>query len=206
MIGFQEVRADISGLKNQLSELQTLLSPLYKYASYHPVTTVAHGPPGWEREGLGILSKHPIVLSHVIDLKSKANNPDTNKRIMVHVQADVNGDEIDFTLVHLSYDRQQQCQNAIDVINYIASVGSERSVILGDFNAYEDFPWPVAAMLKGSFDSTSECKPDRFFEPQDSSRGYGYVDAWKSTEDKGYTFSNMVSTCNSCINTRHCSP
>ena len=186
------MRSDLFGSRNQLSELQSLLGNTYKHVSYHPVSTVKLGPPGWEREGLGILSKHPIMLSHAVNLKSKANNPDSNKRIIVHLQVDANGDEIDFTLVHLSYNRQQQCQNAVDVINYLASVGSERSVILGDFNSYEDFPWPVAAILKGAFPQNGGCVPDKFFDPQDSGRGYGYVDAWKRSNENGYTFSNMV--------------
>lgn len=135
------------------------------------------------------------MLSHAVNLKLKTNNPDKNNRMIVHVQIDINGDEFDLTLVHLSYNRQQQCQNAIDVINYLASVGSERSVIFGDFNVYEDFLWPVQAILKGSFDSNGDCKPDKYFDAQDSGRGYGYVDAWQSTHagQKGYTFSNMVS-------------
>ena len=202
MIGFQEVRSDLSGTRNQLAEIQALLGAKYKHSSYHPVRRVAHkpgqqAPPGWEQEGLGILSKHPIMLSHAVQLKNKINNPDKNKRIIVHVQLDINGDEIDVTLVHLSYDQQQQCQNAVDIINYLASVGSERSVVLGDFNAYEEFNWPIAAILKGSFTPQGGCTADKFFEPQDSSRGYGYVDAWSTTngDKKGYTFSNMVGLC-----------
>jgi endonuclease/exonuclease/phosphatase family metal-dependent hydrolase len=135
------------------------------------------------------------MLSHAVNLKTKTDNPDKSERIIFHVQMNVDGEELDVTLVHLSYNRQQQCQNAVDVINYLASVGSERSVVLGDFNAYEDFPWPVTAILKGSFAADGACIPDKFFDPQDAGRGYGYVDAWQvsHSNEKGYTFSNMVS-------------
>ncbi|KAK3751381.1 hypothetical protein QZH41_002571 [Actinostola sp. cb2023] len=48
-------------------------------------------------------------------------------------------------------------------------------------------------MLKGAFAPNGGCVPDKFFEPQDSGRGYGYVDAWliSNGNEKGYTFSNM---------------
>ena len=198
MIGFQEVRSDAKDQRNQITELQKLI-PQYKHLIYHPVGMVTpplglQEPPGWEKEGLGLLSKHPIILSHVVNLTVGKASPDKNKRILIHAQVDVAGDEFDVTVVHLSYDKAQQCENAVDVINYIASMGSERSVLLGDFNAYNDFPWPVNGIMKGSFDKDSSCHPTRFFETQGSSQGYGFVDAWvmANGENAGYTFSNMV--------------
>ena len=199
MIGFQEVRSDANGRKNQLSELQKLI-PQYRYMIYHPVTMVTPSlrqqePPGWEKEGLGLLSKHPIILSHVVNLTVGKASPDKNKRVLLHAQVDISGDEFDVTIVHLSYDKAQQCENAVDVINYVASMGSERSVLLGDFNAYNDFPWPLNGIMNGSFDKDGSCKPLHYFEPQGSSQGYGFVDAWviANGDSAGYTFSNMVS-------------
>ena len=198
VIGFQEVRADAKDQRNQLTELQKLI-PQYKYLVYHPVAMVSpplgrREPPGWEMEGLGVLSKHSITMSHVVNLTVGKGSVDSNQRVLLHVQVDVGGDELDFTVVHLSYDKTQQCQNAIDVINYIASVGSERSVLLGDFNAYNDFPWPVNGIMKGSFDKQGPCHAPRHFVPQGPNQGYGFVDAWVTTngDSEGYTFSNMV--------------
>lgn len=178
----------------------------YKHVVYHAVTKVVPPlglpkPPGWELEGLGILSKHPIILSHVMNLTVGKGSPDKNRRVLLHAQFDVSGNEIDVTVVHFSYDKMQQCENAAEVINYIASIGSERSVILGDFNAYSDFSWPVSAVMKGSFERNGACTLRRGFQPQDSNTGYGFVDAWVKVngQTKGFTFSNMVS-CRNLLN------
>lgn len=40
----------------------------------------------------------------------------------------------------------------MDVINYIVLMGSERFVLLGDFNVYNDFYWFVNGIMKGFFD------------------------------------------------------
>ena len=198
VIGFQEVRADAKDERNQLTELQELI-PRYKHLVYHPVAVVTHpagqqGPPGWEQEGLGLLSKHPIILSHVVNLTIGKGGVDRNKRAILHAQVDIDGDELDITVLHLSYDKAQQCQNAVDVINYIASMGSERSVLLGDFNAYNDFHWPVNGIMKGSFDKQGPCHASSHLDPQGSNQGYGFVDAWVTANgnNKGHTFSNMV--------------
>lgn len=197
VIGFQEVRADAKDERNQLTELQELI-PRYKHLVYHPVAVVTHpagqqGPPGWEQEGLGILSKHPIILSHVVNLTIGKGGVDRNKRAILHAQVDIDGDELDITVLHLSYDKAQQCKNAVDVINYIASMGSERSVLLGDFNAYNDFHWPVNGIMKGSFDKQGPCHASSHLDPQGLNQGYGFVDAWVTANgnSKGYTFSNM---------------
>lgn len=198
VIGFQEVRADTKDERNQLTELQELI-PRYKHLVYHPVAMVTHpagqqGPPGWEQEGLGLLSKHPIILSHVVNLTIGKGGVDRNKRAILHAQVDIDGDELDITVLHLSYDKAQQCKNAVDVINYIASMGSERSVLLGDFNAYNDFHWPVNGIMKGSFDKQGPCHASSHLDPQGLNQGYGFVDAWVTANgnSKGYTFSNMV--------------
>lgn len=193
MIGFQEVRADAKDHKNQLTELQELI-PKYTHLIYHPVATVssplgADEPPGWEKEGLGLLSKHPITLSHIVNLTVGKTNPDKNKRILLYAQIDIDGEELDVTVVHFSYNKHQQCENAVDLINNLAFRGTQRSVILGDFNAYADFSWPVDGILKGSFDNDGPCQ-----NTQGSSQGFGFVDAWvmANGDRTGYTFSNMV--------------
>ena len=198
MIGFQEVRADAKDQRNQLSELQELI-PQYKHIVYHSVAMVTpplgqQVPPGWEMEGVGLLSKHPIIMSHVVNLTVGKGSVDKNKRVVLHAQVDIDGDELDVTVVHFSYDKTQQCQNAVDVINYIASTGSERSVLLGDFNVYNDFPWPVDGIMKGSFDKQGSCHAPLHFNLKGSNQAYGFVDAWVTAngDSTGYTFSNMV--------------
>ncbi|EDO43890.1 predicted protein [Nematostella vectensis] len=195
VIGFQEVRSDLSDKKNQIRELQSLLGPEYKYSSYHPVTTVtpplgAQGPPGWEQEGLGFISKHPIMLSSNMELKISQLNPDKNKRVLLHTRLNIQGVELDLTLVHFSYDKQQQCQNAVDLISHLVALHSKRSVVLGDFNVYADFPWPMAAIESGRFPKRSACGPGSYLK---AGRTYAYVDVWNAVNHgrEGYTFSNM---------------
>lgn len=62
------------------------------------------------------MSKHPIE-SHSIQHLPYTTGPDTNKRIALH--ADVSIPDfglVHFVLVHFSYDRRQQCGNALDVM------------------------------------------------------------------------------------------
>ena len=130
VISFQEVRSDAKDQRNQLTELQELI-PQYKHLVYHPVAMVTpplgrQVPRGWEVEGLGLLSKHPIIMSHIVNHTVGKGSVDRNKRVVLHAQVDIDEDELDITVVHFSYDKTQQCQNAIDVISYIASIGSER--------------------------------------------------------------------------------
>ena len=198
IIALQEVRSDGSGKRNQILELQQLV-PEYKHSIFHSVSTVQpplglRQLPGWEKEGIGILSKHPPMLSHVVNLSSGRTSPDTNNRVLLHAQFNVRGQAIDVTVVHFSYDKAQQCENAMDVIDYIATIGSGRSVVLGDFNAYNDFPWPIHAVMRGYFHEDSTCTPRRRFQTHNSRPGYGFIDAWTKVhpQEEGFTFSNMV--------------
>ncbi|XP_068714606.1 uncharacterized protein [Montipora foliosa] len=192
VIGFQEVRADAKDNRNQLTELQNLI-PQYKHLIYQPVAVVTpplgdDEPPGWEKEGLGLLSKHPVILSHVVNLTVEKMSVDKNKRILLHAQIEIEGEELNVFVVHFSYDKYQQCKNAVDLINFVASTKTEHSVLLGDFNAYNDFSWPVKAIMEGSLDKEGPCQ-----QSQALSQGYAFVDAWVTAngDGTGYTFSNM---------------
>ena len=200
VVGFQEVRGDVADESNQLLELQLLL-PQYKHYVYHTATRISpplglHGPPGWQYEGLGILSRHPIMESNVFNLTlGSSASTDSNNRIVIHTQLDIGDkDKLDVIIVHLSYDRKQQCRNVLDIMNFIPSMDSKYSVVMGDFNAYNDFDSPVKAILKGSFtQGDSKCHS---LVLQDTRNNHKFVDAWDSVKhnahDLGYTFSNMV--------------
>ena len=97
-------------------------------------------------------------------------------------------------VVHFSTDKKIQCQNAMRVINFIASTGADRTVIAGDFNTYSDYEWPVEAVLNGFF-LPNGCPKPVGFEPIGAEQGYGFDDSWSQTsvhEERGLTFSNMV--------------
>ncbi|CAB3983156.1 Hypothetical predicted protein [Paramuricea clavata] len=199
IIGFQEARADANGKRNQLKQLQTLL-PEYKYHVFHSTRTVdknkfgKNAIKGWEQEGLGILSKYSIVMSHHIPL-SKAGESDESPRVLLHIQIEYEHHEIFFMVVHFSTNKKLQCQNAMRLINFVSSTGADRTVIVGDFNTYSDYEWPVAAVLNGFF-LPNGCPKPVGFEPVGAEQGYGFDDSWPMTNlDKkgGLTFSNMVS-------------
>jgi hypothetical protein len=81
------------------------------------------------------------------------------------------------------------------VINFISSTGADRTVIVGDYNTYSDYEWPVEAVLNGFF-LPNGCPKPIGFEPVGSEQGYGFDDSWPMTsldKEGGLTFSNMVS-------------
>lgn len=196
IIGFQEVRVGESGGQSQLQDLQQLL-PEYKYSAFHSTSTIkdrfgTKSISGWEQEGLGILSKHSILMSHQIPL-SKANKRDQSPRALLHTQIEYDMHEIFFIVVHFSTDRKLQCQNALRVINFVASTGVDRTLIVGDFNTYNDFDWPIEAVKNGFF-LPNGCRAPEGFEPMGKDQGYGFDDSWHTTNkgQNGFTFSNMV--------------
>lgn len=133
-------------------------------------------------------------MSHHIPL-SRAGLSDQSLRELLQIQIEYEHHEIFFMVVHFSTDKEVQCQNAMRVINFISSTGADRTVIVGDFNTYSDYEWPVEAILNGFFMPKGCPKPEDF-EPIGAGQGYGFDDSWPMTNlDKrgGLTFSNMVS-------------
>lgn len=70
--------------------------------------------------GIGMLSKLAIIKSTTISIPYMSG-PDTNQRIALHA---IIGEEeetaVNVLTVHFSYDRQQQCNNAARIMNYIS--------------------------------------------------------------------------------------
>ncbi len=71
MIAFQEIRAHKDKKHHQLHDLQELL-PNHHWSVFYPTHLVKdesyEGPPGWEWEGIGVLSKHRILSYHQVNL------------------------------------------------------------------------------------------------------------------------------------------
>ncbi|XP_064606868.1 uncharacterized protein LOC135471533 [Liolophura sinensis] len=199
IIGFQEVRGHKTGERNQVADLKSLL-PEYRWMRHHPTNYVqkVNGSflPGWETEGLGLLSKWPILKSRVHVLSS-ANTGDSNKRVSLSAQIAVNERVIvNVVVVHFSYDRQQQCQNAAEVLKHLTDLKLPNAVILGDFNTYTDFEWSAKVLtstnrLKEELGpcystATSIIPKERII--------LEIADIWEATADSdhfSFTFSNM---------------
>ncbi|XP_062587380.1 uncharacterized protein LOC134248997 [Saccostrea cucullata] len=115
VIGFQEVRFDAETGRNQVSDLQKLL-PEYQWSFISKANDVSRKDNlihrGWKGEGIGILSRYPIVSANrkVVPYQQ---GPDTNKRVIIHakVRTDHSG-ILNVFVVHFSYVRQQQRENA----------------------------------------------------------------------------------------------
>eukprot|EP01114_Cavostelium_apophysatum_P001642 TRINITY_DN11440_c0_g1_i1.p1 TRINITY_DN11440_c0_g1~~TRINITY_DN11440_c0_g1_i1.p1 ORF type:complete len:374 (+),score=53.59 TRINITY_DN11440_c0_g1_i1:182-1303(+) len=179
IIGLQEVR-ESAKLGNQLNQLQSILFE-YKYSVYHVAT------PGDEtNEGLGILSKFPIIEESYVNFSIVAS-PDTNTRIGMRALIDVHGKPMNFYVTHLSYDRQTQCRNMNEFAAFIEATRKDHpSIVVADFNTYPDYEWPTQLLL--GIDS-DECKINRHFKQERAI----FRDVWSSLRkgDPGLTFSLM---------------
>ncbi|XP_052823295.1 uncharacterized protein LOC106882624 isoform X2 [Octopus bimaculoides] len=195
VIAFQEVRMDSSSVRSQLLELQEKLAD-FNWMVVQPANDVQKPRHtywnGWEREGIGILSKLPILKSTTISIPYMSG-PDTNQRIALHAMIGYSEDSaIHVLTVHFSYDRQQQCNNAARILHYISEKELENVVLLGDFNTYQDFEWPLEVFTDTEIRPENSC----FDMVRADAKGPNTIlaDVWSvHAADKlsGFTFSNM---------------
>ncbi|XP_062587961.1 uncharacterized protein LOC134249646 [Saccostrea cucullata] len=196
VIGFQEVRFDAETGRNQVSDLQKLL-PEYQWSFISKANDVSRKDNsihrGWKGEGIGILSRYPIVSANrkVVPYQQ---GPDTNKRVIIHakVRTDHSG-ILDVFVVHFSYVRQQQCENADALLHLLRERSYRYVVILGDMNVYNDFEWPLKLLTSKRRTDFKGCIPqlESFRRKRQT-----FLDAWTEVhglEEAGYTFSNMPS-------------
>ncbi|KAK0064120.1 hypothetical protein Bpfe_006305 [Biomphalaria pfeifferi] len=195
IMAFQEVRQTV--LKtypatSQLDEFKSLL-PEFKW-TFSRVAGEVSKPLNsywyeWNKEGLGILSRKQIIASTVINFTS-VGQTDTNPRIALHAKIRLDPSTfVNVIVVHFSYDRHQQCSNAEELMSYISTLELFNVIILGDFNAYTDFPGPMDMFTSKR---QSSCFIKRY--PNLSYLIGTFKDAWISFDNHGstgFTFSNM---------------
>ncbi|OWF48749.1 uncharacterized protein LOC110452657 [Mizuhopecten yessoensis] len=199
VVAFQEVRFHVNGGGNQIMELQELL-PDYKWRLFREANKVqkpkgAHWL-GWEKEGIGILSRKPITLFSTHTLPA-VPGPDINNRGLIIAKIFISPEiSVQVAALHLSYERRQQCGNTKSVIELIRDQESSsehlRSIVLGDFNTYNDFDWPVKLFTLPNQKTLLEChiQDEKFL----SLRGRSpWSDVWEMVghPSSGRTFSNM---------------
>ncbi|XP_070559905.1 uncharacterized protein [Ptychodera flava] len=197
VIGFQEVRADSYGQRNQLSDLQALL-PYHRWKVFIPVQDIKRYPTsvrglGWTVEGLGLLSRHPITNKTSQQL-SLSSSPDKNKRTVLHASIKTPSLElVHISVVHLSYDKKQQCNNIAEIMKYLDDGKFPYSIVMGDFNIYKDFEEPMQKLLTGQFATNGGCAKSLHVHYPAKENGALYIDAWRAAHpgDVGLTFSNM---------------
>ncbi|XP_060083400.1 uncharacterized protein LOC132562661 [Ylistrum balloti] len=199
VVTFQEVRFHTDGGRNQVIELQELL-PDYKWRLFREANKVQKPKganwPGWEKEGIGILSRKPITLFSTHTLPH-VPGPDTNRRVLILAKIFISPQiTVQVAALHLSYDRHQQCGNTKSVIELIRDQESSsehlRSVVLGDFNTYNDFDWPVKMFTSPNQKTLDECRIQdvKFLSLRGKSP---WRDVWEMVghPSAGRTFSNM---------------
>ena len=72
---------------------------------------------------MGIISRKQIISVRAENLTTIDASPDKNQRIILNAKVVVGPTQrnvINICVVHLSYDRQQQCNNAIEILDKIS--------------------------------------------------------------------------------------
>ena len=77
--------------------------------------------------GIGLLSKHEIK-SHNIKHLTYHSGPDKNKRVILHAVIEFGGATVNVIVVHLSYEKTQQCGNAEEILQYMKGM-SEKLIL-----------------------------------------------------------------------------
>lgn len=128
---FQEVRLDLDISPLAQSDLinSSLASPLpYTSSSisryYEPSVDKPY------REGLAVLSRHPILKEETLAL-TKASD-DKHQRIIQNLDIDVAGEVIRFSNIHLS--NNHNSNNQLKEVLSIFDSRNEKRIIVGDFN------------------------------------------------------------------------
>ncbi|XP_052780935.1 uncharacterized protein LOC128217670 isoform X2 [Mya arenaria] len=124
VIALQEVRSKNGSSRNQLLELKALLPAQYRWHFFRAANIVSFPKEMidtfFDGEGIGIISRLPITGSSVTYLLPSPQDPDKNKRIILHVKIeDGRGKVYNVVALHFSYYRQQQCSNIAEVVSYV---------------------------------------------------------------------------------------
>ncbi|XP_070193785.1 uncharacterized protein [Littorina saxatilis] len=130
---------------------------------------------GWEGEGLAVLSKLRTGEVRAEHLSKPQYGSDANQRIALHVPIILDSTAImNIVVVHFSYQRQQQCQNALEVLKFI-----QLRLFLDKDRKSEDDLEECSMRMMGAFEAPAQA----------------FHDAWEMTHktSSGFTFSNMPS-------------
>ncbi len=173
---------------------------------------------------MGLLSRYPFTALHYSNL-SRGHGTDLNFRVLLSSvfqfhplppsspsssSSSSSSFSLSLHLIHWSYDKDQQCQNAVETFSQLHRLSQTRQnldVILGDFNIYNEWAWPILYLLDGNIDQSNQCTHvlnrhhpkgnDAVIPPpwySDSSLLMEpFFDAWKTLHpnNDGFTFSTF---------------
>eukprot|EP00656_Telonema_subtile_P015827 TRINITY_DN18323_c0_g1_i2.p1 TRINITY_DN18323_c0_g1~~TRINITY_DN18323_c0_g1_i2.p1 ORF type:complete len:328 (-),score=76.56 TRINITY_DN18323_c0_g1_i2:21-1004(-) len=102
-------------------------------------------------EGVAILSKHPIIDWHVLELGSSEDAIDPSRRVVLHATVQLPaGTTIQVLNAHFSWADWQQCDSVRVLKEYVATLSMQACVLLGDLNVYFGYDWPLDSLLHDS--------------------------------------------------------
>ncbi len=70
-------------------------------------------------------------------------------------------------------------------------------ILLGDFNTYSDYEWPIQILIGAATDLHNRCPPTTKQHHLLGTKDTSLIDSWKAlhANEQGLTFSNMVGKC-----------
>ncbi len=108
---------------SQLRELQELLSPLYPHAAFVPAGqewATAMGGAVRFREGVALLSAHPLERTAIFRFAALPSDGDTNQRVALYaLVSPIGAAPLNVFVSHLSYDRLMQCRQVAELRTFI---------------------------------------------------------------------------------------
>jgi len=135
IVGLQEIRHEFADGLNQLTQLQELL-PEYQH-HFQPAQIERS-----QEEGLGIMSKYPI-LNITYALLPITQSADTTQRICLHATIDTGVMQLSFFVTHLAFVALPQLRQAGAVMKFMNEIRGTHHLpqcIVGDWNFYPDVP------------------------------------------------------------------
>eukprot|EP00003_Mantamonas_plastica_P019858 TRINITY_DN32218_c0_g1_i1.p2 TRINITY_DN32218_c0_g1~~TRINITY_DN32218_c0_g1_i1.p2 ORF type:complete len:145 (+),score=37.47 TRINITY_DN32218_c0_g1_i1:204-638(+) len=130
--------------ENQLDLIHREVQGTYFHKAFAKVMDIKEGG----QEGIGILSKHKIMNTKIINLAPKHDSIGGHRlgnRKLIHVTLDVripqNIGTIHVINTHFAIFDMEQCHTIVQVLSYIDSFNPKHPVFLvGDFNQYKAPP------------------------------------------------------------------
>eukprot|EP00026_Physarum_polycephalum_P012477 Phypoly_transcript_12790.p1 GENE.Phypoly_transcript_12790~~Phypoly_transcript_12790.p1 ORF type:complete len:355 (+),score=43.64 Phypoly_transcript_12790:141-1067(+) len=177
------------------------LLPFFKYSAFAVATPNADFN---SAEGVGILSRHPIIDVDHYNFTIVPSDGDKNTRTCLSATILVPKiGKLQVYVTHLSYERTTQCRQIAELLSYIEKDKNEDGdcskkipkVLAGDFNIYADYEAPSDILTK----PISEQNPcfrylgSAFQKQNDEEKNGRFADVWRDLHphDPGLTFSLM---------------
>ncbi|MEN9692940.1 MAG: hypothetical protein RLZZ330_584 [Actinomycetota bacterium] len=185
-----EIKADnaIKLIRDELSLLGSKYEFLWDWSHY-----------GWDvwEEGVGILSKLPLVFQSANYITKSSSQEFWLSRKVLEVQIDINGLPINLVSVHTGFwnDNEESYENQIE--NLLELNRQDTPVLFaGDFNVEAGTPGYEYIMQRSNFrDLDLEVNQDGMFNPTIG----GVIDGWPEVDGKSKRIDYLFTTSNNVI-------